>query len=95
LIDDIDTYNLNKNMAQEILDTYEVDYDFKKLKNSVKKSSDETLWGKHGLFSCLTHEDNSLPQLLRMNYQHRFELLVIMTKMKINGGVCDDFCDEE
>ena len=80
-------------MAEEILDAYELDCDFEKLKKSVKKSSDETLWGKHGLFSCLTDEENALPQLLRMNYQHRFELLVIMTNMKL--GFYKDFCDEE
>ena len=68
--------------CEKILKVYERNLNFKQLKNSVRTSSDEVLWGEHGLFSCLTECDNALPQLLRMNYQYRFELLVIMTHMK-------------
>ncbi len=72
------------NMASEILDRYEIDLNFNRLKNSIRKASDEVLWGQHGMFSCLTDGDNALPQLLRMNYKRRFELLVIMTSIKLN-----------
>lgn len=68
--------------ASDILDSYEQDLDFEKLKISVENASFEALWGKHGMFSCLTDCDNALPQLLRTNYKNRFELLVIMMKKR-------------
>jgi hypothetical protein len=68
--------------AHEILDIYEKNLNFKQLKNMVRKASDAVLWDEYGLFSCLTDSDNALPQLLRMDYKRRFELLVIMTHIK-------------
>ena len=67
-----------------IFDDYEQDYDFKKLKKDICNASEETLWGRHGILSCLTVEDNALPQLLRVNYEHRFELLVILMRKKLD-----------
>jgi len=68
----------------EALDEYEKDLDFEKLKIAVENASHEELWGLHGMFSCLTDSDNALPQLLRINYQYRFELLTIMVKKMLN-----------
>ena len=70
--------------ARLIFDDYEQDYNFEKLKKDICNASEETLWGRHGILSCLTDEDNALPQLLRVNYEHRFELLVILMRKKLD-----------
>jgi hypothetical protein len=69
--------------AQEIFDMYEQDYDFEKLKEAVFGASEETTWGLHGIFSCLTEDDNALPQLLRVDYKRRAELLTLLIQKKI------------
>lgn len=63
-----------------MLDAYEEDWDLPKLKTEIENTSCEALWRLHGMFSCLTYSDNALSQLLRTNYQYRFELLTIMVK---------------
>ena len=76
--------------ACKMLDAYEEDWDFPKLKTAVENASHEALWGLHGMFSCLTDSDNALPQLLRTNYQYRFELLTIMVKKMLDRDCIDD-----
>jgi hypothetical protein len=65
--------------AYDMLDSYEQDLDFEKLKISLENASKEA---SMEMFSCLTHCDNALPQLLRTNYKYRFELLVIIMKKR-------------
>ena len=70
--------------ARLIFDDYEQECDFEKLKQDICNASEETLWGRHGILSCLIVDDNELPQLLRVNYEHRFELLVILMRKKLD-----------
>jgi hypothetical protein len=79
----------------EALDEYEKDLDFEKLKIAIENASHEELWGLHGMFSCLTDSDNALPQLLRTNYQYRFELLIIMVKKMLNKDGLNDYIEDD
>ena len=62
--------------ASDMLDSYEQDLDFEKLKISLENASKEASMEMFLAYDC----DNALPQLLRTNYKYRFELLVIIMK---------------
>ena len=68
-----------------ILNSFEEDGDEILLKERIEEASDEILWGQFGIFYYLSEGDNGLPQLLKINWKLRHDLLCIIMFKKLES----------
>lgn len=74
---------MSYDQVEFILNSFEEDGNDYLLKERIEEASDEVLWGEFGIFYYLSECDNALPQLLKINWKLRYELLKIMMIKKL------------